>query len=740
MKNKPGFSRRLILLLLLPSFFVRAPIEASAQASTTLCESPANSIVAENCKEGTTDWHIENILWDIEGFASLTSVSPGEEIDFYVNTSAESFDLFIYRSGFYSGKGGRLVHEAKKLEGKKQPRCESDSSLGLVDCANWTKPYSLVIPNDWVSGVYIAKLARPDTGGENYMVFVVRESQPQAGMVMQLSVTTYQAYNFYGNKSTYSSLSFDYCPTVTGAARAAKVSFNRPNSLGAYFQNTYFWTDYPMVYWLEAQGYDLGYVTNIDTHRFGLDGNENELLKRRIFLSVGHDEYWTQEMRDAITAARDHGVHLGFFSSNVGYWRMRLEPNLQTGAPDRTMAVYKTSESGPADPSGHATTTWRDPAVNDPENSLIGIQYMGDNDSHYFPLQISAEQAKDSLYRNTPLQDMAPDSFARIGKHIIGWEWDAIADNGRTPASLVVLAESPTTGLILADAGHSYHYGLANAHVTRYVTKNDAIVFGAGTNHWTWGLAIYEPNPIIQQVTYNLFSDMGVQPATPSITLTPDEGESSASKQRQAPVGNDAVMMSAIEEFLRGPGSSDFTFASQSDSAFTVFKKDEVKIPEIKNIQFHPAPDSVTISWETGEPASGQVWIKFASGPVDWSITAEKIGETPVVADALGEAFSNDHEFTISGLMPNREYFFHVSSTNQSGRSVMSEEVNFATPGGGSLSLQAKRYFRPVFRQVRCSISSNPPGIAGIGIVSALVVGVALLQFARRIKRSKSME
>lgn len=731
MKNRSNQNMLLVIPLCLQFLNWQQPIVTIPQVEIESCNSPANAIVAENCKEGTSDWQVWNLWGDIEGFASTTSVSPGEQIDFYINTNAENFDLNIYRSGYYGGKGGRLMYSVEDIPGSVQPECKFDRVLGAVNCGNWGKSYSLVIPEGWVSGIFIAKLIRRDSGGENYILFVVREKQPQADIVLQLSVTTYQAYNFYGNKSLYSSLSFDYCPTLTGAPRAVKISFDRPNSLGSYNQNTYLWTDYPMVYWLEAQGYDVGYITNIDTHRYGVKGIDNDLLKHNIFLSVGHDEYWSQEMRDAISEARDHGVHLGFFSSNVGYWRIRFEPNPLTGTPDRTEVAYKTTEGGPADPSGHPTTTWRDPdGANDPENALIGIQYIGDNDVHYFPLQVTTEQAQDRLYRNTSLQSMPVDSIARIGKHLIGWEWDAVVDNGLTPVSLSILAASPTNGSLLADAGRKYNFGIAESHVTRYMTTDGTIVFAAGTNHWSWGLAIYEPNPIIQQVTYNLLSDMGVQPASPADTLMLEDGSESGVAQ-QGQVQRDAAMVSAVENFLWSWAVPDFTMASESEPAFIVYKSREANSPEISGMKIKAGYDFVTVSWETDQPTSGHLWLKYKPGPFDYSVITESIGGKPIAAELLHEIPSTHHELTVDGLMPSSEYFLQVASTNGYGQTMISNEQDFYTQNGGAIGLQAKRYLRPSYRQVKCGWKANQGAIVVSGSLGLLVVGIVIFYLHR---------
>jgi hypothetical protein len=78
-----------------------------------------------------------------------------------------------------------------------------------------------------------------------------------------------------------------------------------------------------------------------------------------------------------------------------------------TGRPDRVISPYKTTAGGPVDPSGLPTVTWRDPSgANNPEVELVGIQYVGDNDNHYFPLRVTAALANDPMFRHTGLQEM----------------------------------------------------------------------------------------------------------------------------------------------------------------------------------------------------------------------------------------------------------------------------------------------------------------------------------------------
>ena len=96
---------------------------------------------------------------------------------------------------------------------------------------------------------------------------------------------------------------------------------------------------YPFIRFLEASGYDVTYISGLDVER-----NGSRLLSHRAFVAVGHDEYWSQHQRDAITAARDAGVHLAFFTGNAAYWRVRWEASPVDGVAHRTMVIYKESQ------------------------------------------------------------------------------------------------------------------------------------------------------------------------------------------------------------------------------------------------------------------------------------------------------------------------------------------------------------------------------------------------------------
>jgi hypothetical protein len=649
------------------------------------CASPANPIVAENCLPGTNEWIAENYTESIEVFASTDTVNIGENIDLFVDTDAPTFDLYIYRNGYYGGLGGRLMFSRTGLIGSQQPACARAEDTGLRTCSNWSPSFTLPIPQDWVSGVYIVRVQRPDTGGENDTVFVVRDDARPAQILYQQSVSTFQAYNNYGGKSTYSSAS-GFCHTVAQAPRAVRVSLNRPYAQPKTDPNFFYRAEYPMVRWLEQQGYDVTYSTTQDTHQAGKPGATNTLLDHEIFLSVGHDEYWSQEMRDAITAARDAGVHLGFFTANTGYWRVRFEPDPLTNEPDSVMVVYKTTESGPVDSSGFHTGTWRDPAgANDPENALLGVMYIGDNDLFYFPLRVSTVEAQDSFYRHTGLQNMPADSYVEFGTEVVGWEWDAQVDNGLTPEGLSVLASSPVYGMLLQDAGNSANgnMGTATVHTVRYTAPSGAIVFSSGTIQWSWGLGahgleIVEPDRFIPQITYNLFADMGVQPATPGENIILDDS------------GVEAAPLP--ESLFKAVGS--------------------VTPPTISNIQAAVNGTSVTVTWETDQPASGQLWYGTRTGHI-------------IFTGGLNKDYGTTHSFTLDNLNPNATYFFKTASANDQWGVTISDENQFSTGGFSSFGDQLRYTIEPIIRGGGCFVRANTTGLIVTGVV--VLFGVVLL-------------
>ncbi len=277
-------------------FLLLAVVYASiALSALATCTAPKNAIEGENCLLGSpsSNWYVYGAgSPNIQGFATDMSVNVGQTIFFKIQTNASAYRIDIYPRLIASILPSATLPQA-------HPPCLTDSSTGLTDCGNWGISASWAIPSTAVSGVYSAKLTRQDTGEASLVVFVVRNDSSHSDILVQTSDPTWQAYNVYGGSSLYTG------PTI----RAFKVSYNRPLTLPG-MDTSFFSSEYPMLAWLEANGYDVSYFAGVDTDRNGA------LVKQhKIFMSVGHDEYWSSGQRANVEAARAAGVNLGFLNA-----------------------------------------------------------------------------------------------------------------------------------------------------------------------------------------------------------------------------------------------------------------------------------------------------------------------------------------------------------------------------------------------------------------------------------------
>jgi hypothetical protein len=466
---------------------VRAPMTIVALAPTT----------AENARPGTSDWRLtdEAKNGEISGYASATSINRGESIDFSVSTDDAMYTLDVFRMGWYGGLGGRRMQATQTLPGERQTSCPQQSDTRMIQC-RWHKSYTLTVPNDpdrshWASGYYLAKLSGTSTGKQSYIVFVVRDDARPSEVLMQAGVTTYQAYNAWGGTSLYSK------------PRAVKVSFDRPYARGAGAGDFFYW-EYGMLRFLEREGYDVTYSTNIDTHM------HRPASAHKLLLIAGHDEYWSWEMRNHVKAARDAGMNLAFFAANIGYWQIRLEDGPE-GAPNRVQVCYKHPKPYKDPYASHpdhtrflTTTLFRRSPVNRPEAKLVGVMHQ-DGDPADTDYQVVDPTSW--VFEKTGLR------AGDLLKGVVGYETDAIAKT--SPANVHVVAHAE----FMVPKNKSRVRKTADA--VTYVADSGATVFAAGSLQWSWGLdqlgemLPYHPNrssEAVMQVTRNVLSHAGVKP------------------------------------------------------------------------------------------------------------------------------------------------------------------------------------------------------------------------------------
>jgi hypothetical protein len=510
------------------------------------CSNPANPIEAENCLPGTSPsvWDVDGAGdLSIQGFATDISVNVGGTVFFKINTNARAYTIDIYRVGYYGGNGARKVTSitpSAQLP-QNQPACLQDATVGLTDCGNWAVSASWQVPSTAASGVYFAHLVRTDTGGDSHIVFVVRNDTGHSDILVQTSDETWQAYNYYGSGSLYgpNTASFDL------TNRSYKVSYNRPFLTRGFAQESatfIFGTEYPLIEFLEANGYDVSYFTGIDAER-----NGTLIKNHKVYVSSGHDEYVSGNQRNNIQAARDAGVNLAFFSGNEVFWKTRWENSIDgSNTPYRTLVCYKetlgpnsaptaTSATDPMDPPIW-TGTWRDPAKSPPadggrpENNLSGTIFMvngpGTDNDGSLSIKVPAADGKMRFWRGTSVASLPANGSYTLPQGTLGYEWDEDLDNGARPAGAFQLSTVtyPLDSDLLLDNGGTYGGGTATHHLMMYRAPSGALVFGSGTIQWSWGLNSQHDNPFgfnntdpdtnMQQATINLFADMGAQPAT----------------------------------------------------------------------------------------------------------------------------------------------------------------------------------------------------------------------------------
>jgi hypothetical protein len=487
-----------------------------------------NPIVVENQLPGapSSQWDITGAGdLTIQGFGTDISVNRGETIHFKINTNASLYHIDIYRLGYYQGNGARLVGTGviTATLPQTQPAPLTFPTTGLTDCGNWSESAHWDVPANATSGIYIAKLTRNDTGGASHIAFVVRDDASHSDLLFQTSDGTWQAYNDYGGNSLYVGSSSGP-PSLT---RATKVSYNRPfytrtagNGVPPA-ENWLFNSEYPMVRFLESNGYDMSYTTEIDTNRRG-----NLILNHKVFLSVGHDEYWAGTARASVEAARDAGVHLAFFSGNEVYWKTRFEPSYDgTNTPNRTMVCYKEADGVKTDPlTGVWTGLWRDGcpptyAPNDgcrPENALTGEISFAINDD---AINVTDAYKDLRIWRNTDVAALGPGQSVTMTPATLGFEWDWEQSDWASsyPQRRIILSTTNSNSEI--------------HHISLYRALSGALVFGAGTVQWAWGLdsnhdrANDPPSPAMRQATVNVLGEMDAQPATIQaglVAATPD--------------------------------------------------------------------------------------------------------------------------------------------------------------------------------------------------------------------------
>ena len=463
------------------------PAAAPARFTTA-----GNPVQRENSRPGTSGWQIPASAGTvISGYASEISIAPGHSARLHVAAPPGSrYRVLVYRLGWYRGTGGRLVVCVPGCRSSHaaiaQPPAAAPGSVTGLFQAPWRVTDRVVIPPGAASGYYEAKLevvGGPYAGAVGSVPLIVRQSPaaPASAVLVQVPVNTWQAYNPWGGKSLYQ--------FGTGN-HAVEVSFDRPFDQ-QMFSSMVTRLELPWVRFLERNGIDVSYQTDVDTDRA-----PGSLLQHRLVFSIGHDEYWTQRMRGAFNRALALSTNL-MFGSNSGEWRMRY------GASRRTIVEWRNHLADPVRDLRLDNGFFR--TFGEPECKLMGVQ-------HKWAAQRDLTAAPTSYTvvgpRSDPWLAAAGLAPGDVIPGVVGYEWDSLIP-GCFAGQVVPLM----TALLPGSDGVTN-----SADMVRATAPSGGRVFAMGTMELAWAiddLDGHSPDPHVVAFAQAALRDL-TRPAPPA--------------------------------------------------------------------------------------------------------------------------------------------------------------------------------------------------------------------------------
>ena len=506
----------------------------------------------------------DSSVLEIWGYTDAFSYYPGDEVRLKVHTTALHFDIVIFRDGFEQKK----VYSKDNVVGIRQKTAEDAYETGC----NWKDTHSFKVGKEWETGVYLILLKAKGNNGEaieREAFFVVRSASPgkENNIAFVLSTATYTAYNDWGGANHYRRvengipldlpaplLALDrpmargFLRLPVGAPRYSEYALQRPMEMPRYpwlewaFAYEYSrhypdtgWATYdgPFVRWAERQGYKFDFLTQYDLH------NDPECLSSYNAVAiVGHDEYWSWQMRDAVDSHVANGGNLLRFAGNF-LWQIRLENS------GKTQVCYKMAADDPLSSGSkkHLTTTfWDAEIVGRSSAETMGLTGMGGvyarfgNCSPRSSGGLTVYRPEHWAFENTDLY--YGDQFGGTPAAIVSFEVDGLDYTFRNglpyptykdgaPKSLEIIAMTPTAGMYESDRHNqivnapsdevmplfnavpaSYEiseadlaYGSAMIGVCEY---GKGSVFNAGCSEWVSGLI--REDYFVEQITRNVLN------------------------------------------------------------------------------------------------------------------------------------------------------------------------------------------------------------------------------------------
>jgi hypothetical protein len=492
----------------------------------------------------------------VNGYCWPQSVRPGDRVGLHMSSSgARPVRVEIARVGgqrevvFRSASVATDQHET--------PRTASSTGCG------WPVALNVDVDASWRSGYYevIMEIEVGDKIRRDYAFFVVRPISNER-IVVALATNTWNAYNDFGGTNLYTGgtrvamqrpMAAGYLHKPLGKGRrvtgtgapdpqnASHVGYIQLNHLSEYAGSAG-WPDWeqPFIAWAEREGFTIGVCTNAD-----LEEHPEVLENASLYLSVGHDEYWSKGMRDTVERFVARGGNAAFFSGNTSLWQVRVEGS------DRDVMVgykgfFKDDPLMGTPREREVTTFWSDVIVGRPENTMTGVTFTRGG-YHRIGRNVPAGLGGYTVHRADHwLFDGTGLSYGDVlgsNTTVVGYECDGCAFTYRnglpyatgedgTPATFEILGTCPTRhftretsprppkpgepseleyiasrvfGTRDPDAMDLIRYG--HAVLGAYTNDAGSTVVTSGSTDWAHGLA--ERDPQIEQITRNVLNRLG---------------------------------------------------------------------------------------------------------------------------------------------------------------------------------------------------------------------------------------
>jgi hypothetical protein len=333
----------------------------------------------------------------LEAYCWPASVASGEGVGLFVSTDAGPVDVEVAREG--------AEHEVVwRAEGIRAGHHEPPEDASAAGCG-WPAATEIAVGSHWRSGYHAVTIRAGDERAEAF--FAVRpDPRDPAPILLVLSTTTYHAYNDWGGPSLY-----------TGGTR---VSFRRPLARGfltkpepagrmmesvpdrealgyrrwarrrglSDWSGAAGWWNWerPFTRWAEGNGFRVDTAVSWD-----LEARPEILEDHRLFVCVGHDEYWSWGMRDALDGFVAGGGNAAILSGNTCCWQVRFEDE------HRAMTSFKyRADEDPVlgTPDQHLLSgSWADRRIGRPETATIGLTFTRGGYSRYGLAAVDAPAA-----------------------------------------------------------------------------------------------------------------------------------------------------------------------------------------------------------------------------------------------------------------------------------------------------------------------------------------------------------